>query len=199
MIRGILFDMDGVLIDSFQQWFLVFNEVCKKIGRECISEMEFREKVWARDFRKVKQEYFLSGKFTDAHFLNANEALIKSLKRDPALEKTLAGLKSKYALAVATNTRTETAERMLLACGIRQYFSQVLGGDLVKNAKPAPDLLLRGLQNLGLGAKDALYVGDTVYDREAAQNAGLRFVGCGIDGDARIEHLSELANVCVRF
>jgi phosphoglycolate phosphatase-like HAD superfamily hydrolase len=52
--------------------------------------------------------------------------------------------------------------------------------------------VLYSLQKLGVAASQALMVGDSRYDRGAAGAAGVRFVGLGLDGDVRIEQLSEL-------
>jgi HAD superfamily hydrolase (TIGR01509 family) len=64
--------------------------------------------------------------------------------------------------------------------------------DRVPHAKPAPDLLLLACRELGVEPSQAMLIGDSRYDREAAKAAGVRFVGFGIDGDERIERLSEL-------
>jgi phosphoglycolate phosphatase/AHBA synthesis associated protein len=64
--------------------------------------------------------------------------------------------------------------------------------DRVANAKPAPDLVRLALAEVGVSAGEAWLVGDSRYDREAARAAGVRFVGLGIDGDARIEALADL-------
>ena len=65
--------------------------------------------------------------------------------------------------------------------------------DRVVNAKPSPELVQLALRELGVQPGEAWMVGDSRFDRAAAQSAGVFFVGLGIDGDRRIERLSEIA------
>ena len=70
----------------------------------------------------------------------------------------------------------------------------VCGTD-VAASKPAPDGIRKALAMLGIRADEAIYVGDTSYDREAGRRAGIRFIGYRIDGDARIESLGEILDL----
>jgi phosphoglycolate phosphatase/AHBA synthesis associated protein len=81
---------------------------------------------------------------------------------------------------------------LLEAAHLMDCFEAVACADLVARSKPAPDLVLYALEKLGAAATEALRVGDSRYDEGAAGAAGVRFVGLGLDGDARIEQLSEL-------
>ncbi len=94
--------------------------------------------------------------------------------------------------AVVTNTVSPLAATLLRAANLTDCFESVACADLVARSKPAPDLVLYALEKLGVAASEALMVGDSRYDRGAAGAAGVRFVGLGLDGDARIEQLSEL-------
>jgi len=62
----------------------------------------------------------------------------------------------------------------------------------VTQAKPSPQLVQLACRELGVEPAEAWMVGDSRFDRQAAQAAGVFFVGLGIDGDRRIERLSEL-------
>lgn len=97
--------------------------------------------------------------------------------------------------AVVTNTVSPLAATLLEAARLTDCFESVACADLVARSKPAPDLVLYALERLRVGAGEALMVGDSRYDRGAAGAAGVRFVGLGLDGDARIERLSELTGL----
>jgi len=94
--------------------------------------------------------------------------------------------------AVVTNTVSALATPLLRTANLTDCFESVACADLVARSKPAPDLVLYALEKLGVAASEALMVGDSRYDRGAAGAAGVRFVGLGLDGDARIEQLGEL-------
>ena len=72
----------------------------------------------------------------------------------------------------------------------------VLGGEDVPAFKPAPDGLLLALDRLGVEPDDAIYVGDTTIDAEAAKNAGLRFVGV-LSGPTPRSGLEALPNLAI--
>jgi HAD superfamily hydrolase (TIGR01509 family) len=79
-------------------------------------------------------------------------------------------------MAVATSTRTATAMDNLRRAGIAHYFGAVIGGDAVQNAKPAPDVYLRALSELGAAPDDAIAIEDSDHGIKSARAAGLRVI-----------------------
>jgi HAD superfamily hydrolase (TIGR01509 family) len=79
-------------------------------------------------------------------------------------------------MAVATSTRTATAMDNLRRAGIAHYFGAVTGGDAVQNAKPAPDVYLRALSELGAAPDDAIAIEDSDHGIKSAHAAGLRVI-----------------------
>ena len=100
------------------------------------------------------------------------------------------------ARARAAADPASTMEALLLgAAGLLDGFADVIGADQVAHSKPAPDLLLLALERLKLPPGEALMVGDSRYDRGAAEAARVPFVGLGLDGDFRIEQLGALVRL----
>lgn len=93
--------------------------------------------------------------------------------------------------ALVTNTVFPLAVQILARAGLEGLFDALATADRVPLAKPAPDLVLLALQETQTAAADAWMVGDSKYDRMAAGSAGVRFLGLGIDGDARLERLGD--------
>ncbi|AXE86872.1 HAD-IA family hydrolase [Streptomyces sp. Go-475] len=85
------------------------------------------------------------------------------------------------ALAVVTNNSALAAEAYLERRGLLSYFTTVQGrrADDPGLMKPHPDVLFRALRVLGLGPDDAVMIGDTATDVQAAARAGVGFVGYG--------------------
>lgn len=80
------------------------------------------------------------------------------------------------AVGLATSTRTATARANLRRAGLAPYFTVVVGGDRVVNAKPDPEIYLTALRELGVAAADAIAVEDSDLGIAAARAAGLRVI-----------------------
>ena len=73
----------------------------------------------------------------------------------------------------------------------------MVGGTDVARGKPAPDMVLEACRRLRVAPAEALVVGDSRYDRDAAAAAKVRFVGLRIAGDRRIERLGGLLDLTI--
>jgi HAD superfamily hydrolase (TIGR01549 family) len=95
-------------------------------------------------------------------------------------------------LALVTNTVSPLATQILERAKLSGLFGSLATADRVKNAKPSPELVQLACRELNVAPGDAWMVGDSRFDRAAAQAAGVFFVGLGLDGDRRVERLAEL-------
>ena len=197
MTKAIIFDMDGVLIDSYTAWFNRFNETLKHFNKPKISEEEFDKKVWAMSFNQTAKKYFqLPPEEIVKCFKEKFQEFEKEIDLYPNVKETLEKLKEKnLILTLATNTNHETAEKILKNLNIEKYFDLVLGGDDVKEGKPDPEILLKTIETLDLKKEEVLFIGDTHWDKEAADNANIKFIGLRTKGDIKIEDISELINI----
>ena len=193
-LRAVLFDMDGVLVRSEEAWFRVLEEAGRHFRGRPVTREEFAPTFGQGTAEDVR--VFGLGctaaeldAFYVEHFPRfASEVWVNPEAR--ALLETLAarGLKR----AVVTNSVLPLASALLSAAHLVALFDVLACSDLVARAKPEPDVVLYALGKLGVPASAALMVGDSRYDRGAAGAAGVRFIGLGLDGDARIERLGEL-------
>lgn len=198
MVKAILFDMDGVLIDSYDAWFNLFNSTLKNYSLKEISRKEFSKNVWAQDFSVVTGRYIAGkdveevAKFYFSNFMNFK----KYLKKIKNVKVLLGGLEKKgIKTAVVTNTYHEIAEELLNAVELYKYFDLILGGDDVDKAKPAPDMLLLACKKLNVEVKDVFMVGDTSWDKVAADKAKVKFVGYKLGEGKTINDLKELLSL----
>ncbi len=95
-------------------------------------------------------------------------------------------------LALVTNTVSPLAAKILTRAGLEGLFTSLATADRVAKAKPAPDLVELACRELQVAPSEAWMVGDSRFDRAAAQSAGVFFIGLGLDGDRRIARLAEL-------
>jgi len=199
-IRAILFDLDGVLIDSYPGWFRLFNDTLNHFGFDQITEKTFR-KHWGQSTEE-NVRIFMPGKTVDQvriyfqeHFLQ----YLSYLKVNPLAIKTLRALsESGLKLACVTNSHRDIVLEILATHHLNQYFEVILTADDVKNPKPAPDILLEACRLLGVQSKQALFIGDTPTDRKAGAAAGCLFIGYRCPADITVEDMSDVYNLLLR-
>ncbi len=194
-IKAILFDMDGVLVDSFEAWYQLFRATLKHFGKNSITRPEFIQHAWAQGLAPVSRRYFVDrqveeiAEYYSAHFLDYKNYL----KVIDGATQVLPQIKQRgLELAVISNTYTQLTHKILKQVALLDYFHLIIGGDKVKNNKPAPDMVLLACKQLGVKTWEAIVVGDTRYDIAAAREAGCLALGYKIAGDVRINSLGEL-------
>lgn len=192
---AVLFDMDGVLVRSEEIWFRVVEEAGVRFRGRRVSREEFAPTFGQGTQADVQVFGFCcSPAELDQFYLENFARHADAVWINPEAGETLLTLKARgLRLSVVTNTMTPLAEQILAAARLREYFDFVACADQVPRAKPAPDIVVHALRNLGgVAAARAVMVGDSPYDREAARAAGVHFVGFKQEGDHRVESLLEL-------
>jgi phosphoglycolate phosphatase-like HAD superfamily hydrolase len=177
-VKAVLFDLDGVLVDSHEAWWLVVNDAARSFGVPEVDRARF-ESVWGQGI-SADVESLYPGR-THEEVEAAYEAAFRRHARgivvNPEARPVLAGLRSgRVGTACVTNTQIGLARAILSAAGLDALFDDVEGMAKGVREKPAPDLLLTALDALGVAAPDAWMVGDTRYDEEAASAAGTPFL-----------------------
>jgi HAD superfamily hydrolase (TIGR01509 family) len=189
---AVLWDLDGVLVDSYEVWFHLLNHTARAFGARAISREEFAS-GWGQGIERDVERFFRHKSvaeveaFYHEHFMTH----ASHLRVDPDAAPVVAALRARgLRQSLITNTPGPLARDILAHA--RLGLDEVVGGTDVPRGKPAPDMVLEACRRLGVTAAQALVVGDSRYDREAAAAARVRFVGLRIDGDERIESLAEL-------
>jgi 3-amino-5-hydroxybenzoic acid synthesis related protein len=175
-IKAVLFDLDGVLINSLAVMKMALQASIQSI----YPKMD-------NDFEKIFESYCLHlGKgFPEImQNLNLSEKLHEPFKRHsryltpyvylyPDIKKLLDYLKdNQFVLAIATGKDYDRSNEILNSLGIGHYFSQVYASDRFKNAKPAPDMALQFFQDYSLKRTEVLFVGDAPADINCGKSAG---------------------------
>ena len=76
-------------------------------------------------------------------------------------------------MAIASSTREATVRRELGAVGLLDYFEKIVGGDMIKRSKPAPDIYLAAAEALGASPEDCLVIEDSYHGVRSASAAGM--------------------------
>lgn len=192
IVRALLFDLDGVLVDSYEAWLAVVQQTAAALGGRPVTRESFAQ-GWGQGIEADLARWFPGRQvaeveaFYHAHFLDHRERL----RFDADAAPVLAALRERgIPTALVTNTPGPLA-RSILATG-NLVLDAVVGGTDVPRAKPAPDLVLRAAELLGVPPGEALMVGDTEFDRAAARAAGTPFAGLGIEGDVTLGRLQDV-------
>lgn len=187
-IHGVLFDCDGVLVNSEELASETDHEFLAQFGlhytREEYIEMssgitheEFIAKLNVRH-REVHGTD-LPADF-DARLVARYRALMEQrLRQIPQIESLLQTLKSiRLPFAVATNANTDGTDWKLKKVGLRDYFGRhVYSKDMVPNPKPAPDIYLLAAEKIGKDPRHCFVVEDSVTGTRAGVAAGATVIG----------------------
>lgn len=196
-LRAVIFDCDGVLFDSWRANVAFYNAVLGELGRPPMGAE--RERL----AHMLSTPQFFAAMFPGDDALIAHACTVARdldytpfyhwMQPAPGLHQLLGDLKRCYRLAMATN-RGVTTRGVVQHFGLGEFLELAVGIVDVARPKPFPDMIEKCIAHFNIAADEAVYVGDTQADRDAAQAAGVHFVGIGPDTDSplRITHLAEL-------
>lgn len=184
MIKVIIFDLDGVLVDTKMIHFEALNLSLKKYGYEEISIddhvkvfdglptneklkiLNKKDKLPIKDFSKINK---YKQKITSS-------LLKKKIKRKTHLLEIFKYLNKNYKIVVATNAVKSTLKICLKNLGIEKYVNFKLSNEDIINPKPNPEIYLRIFVHFGIYPSEALIVEDSHYGREAAVSSGAKLL-----------------------
>lgn len=196
LIKGIIFDLDGVLIDSFIAWQKLLNYALKSYGKKPITIEEFK-KYWGQGMEK-DIEILLPGvslkdlqEFYEKNFKKFSKYIKIFPETGPLLEKIKSmGIK----IAIASNSAPKILEYCIKRAKIDKIVDFYIGASDSIKGKPAPDILIKILEKFNFKPSEVLFVGDSPFDIEAARRASIKVVGIKIKGDFEISNLNDLLN-----
>jgi HAD superfamily hydrolase (TIGR01509 family) len=187
--------MDGVVVDSTHAWWVTFNEALRHFGFPPVSEKKFMGEILGESTQDDVEKYY-PGVTVEKLLAAYDRFFRKNLKNVRVFPDTKLVLEQLSSLgvkkAIATNTPKELAFETLKSTKILSDFDVVLTPDDVGAGKPDPAMILEACRRLGANVKEIIYVGDTVSDVKAAEAAGCRMIGVGVDADTRVTRLREI-------
>ncbi|MCX5805159.1 MAG: HAD-IA family hydrolase [Proteobacteria bacterium] len=203
-IDCIIYDCDGVLFDSLETNYRLYNHIAVSMGRFPISKAELHYCHTHTVFESIhilfQDNKELEKKALDfwKNDLNFSDFLVH-LKMEPNLLETLTILKERGILLAISTNRTTTMKNIMVQFGLTPYFDMVVTALDVK-PKPDPESVEKILQTLNINRERVLYIGDSEVDGKTAASSGVKFIAyknSKIPADGFIDdHLDLLSSLC---
>ncbi len=184
MIDAIIFDMDGVLVDSEPHHVSIEKHQFRMNGISISDEehQKFMGSTSENMWREIAGRYHLERPVEEFIDQNRTESIryfteLSVIPVMPGLVDLLEKLKTKnYPLAVASSSVPEIIELILGKTGLRTYFQVVVSGQEAGKSKPEPDIFLLAAQKLGVKPQNCMVIEDSKNGIKAAQAAGMSCV-----------------------
>ncbi len=190
--QAVLFDLDGVLLDSSDTWWMAVDATLKKFNKQGIDKDSFLKTYWGPNLMVSFEKIGLGDEaIQDCNMQYYNFA--DKIKIFPETKYVLSAIKKKFRVGLVTNTPKEITLFSLRKFQLMNYFDGIICGDEVDHGKPDPEMMLKACKRLGVETKSAVLVGDTSADIVAGKKAGCFVIGLRIgDGDKKVENLGEV-------
>ncbi|TDQ92430.1 HAD family hydrolase [Paraburkholderia silvatlantica] len=180
MIKAVIFDMDGVLIEAKEWHYDALNRALQLFGYE-INRIDHLTTYDGLPTKKKLEMLSLQNELPRVLHAFINEMkqqytteLVHALCKPRFVhEFALSKLKAKgYKLAVASNSIRQTVELMMSKAGLEKYLDVMLSNEDVSNAKPDPEIYLKAMQSLGCKPEECVIVEDNENGVRAARASG---------------------------
>ncbi|MBI2570574.1 MAG: HAD family hydrolase [Candidatus Schekmanbacteria bacterium] len=185
-IRAVLFDMDGVLIDSFAAWLRVMNKALRFFSAvPAALAPETYAASWSQGAEQDVATYFPGRSVGEVRAFYRQELRchLAAIRVLPGAAETLRALRAReLRLACVTNTESDLAEEILDRSGLLGALSLVVGPDRGGGEKPSPTPLLWACEVLAVSPAHAVMVGDSELDVAAARAARMPVIGVAAQG-----------------
>lgn len=183
MVKAVIFDMDGVLIDTEKYLNIYWRQAAKEAGFDMTREHALQIRSLAAKFAGPYLQSIFGPEF-DYEKIRArrkelmNAQLAKNgIEKKPGVDELLDYLHEKgIRAAVATATDEVRAKAYLSEIGIYEKFDKVICATMVANGKPAPDIYLYACEQIGERPQDCIGVEDSPNGIKSASAAGLHVV-----------------------
>ena len=188
MIKGFLFDLDGVIVDTAVFHFQAWRRLAQKLGGDFTEEQNEQLKGVSRVDSLKKIIEWTGATVSDEEFqtlmVEKNKwylELVQGLGPQDALPGALDFLQTAYdkGLKIALGSASKNAPMILEKLGITPLFTAIIDGNNVVNGKPHPEVFLKGAEALGLEPSECVVFEDSIAGVQAAKTGGMSSVGIG--------------------
>ena len=182
MIKAVIFDMDGVLMDTREAYYKAARRLFKEEYGKTITRKGY-ESMFGREDRAVIKHFLkkfgLKGDVEELRLKKREMVQLQekgNLKIFPGAKELVRTLSKEYKLALTSSTWKTIVKNALDEFGMRKYFTAIVGKEDVKRHKPDPEPYLITAKKLGVKPSECVVVEDSVAGVEAGKRAGTKVI-----------------------
>ena len=183
MIKAIIFDMDGLMIDSERVTFECYQERLKDMN--LTMDEEFYKTLLGKPIKGIYQRFYdvygndfpIENVIQDVHQLMAERFETEGVPVKKGLVELLHYLKDhNYKTIVATSSNRDRVDNILAQAKITEFFDDSICGDEVTKGKPNPEVFLKSCQKLGVNVDEAIVLEDSEAGIQASYDANIKVI-----------------------
>ena len=183
MIKAIIFDMDGLMIDSERVTFECYQERLKDMNLTV--DEEFYKTLLGEPIKGIYQRFYdvygndfpIENVIQDVHQLMAERFETEGVPVKKGLVELLHYLKdNNYKTIVATSSNRDRVDKILAQAKITEFFDDSICGDEVTKGKPNPEVFLKSCQKLGVNVDEAIVLEDSEAGIQASYDANIKVI-----------------------
>lgn len=196
--KVIIFDMDGVLIDSEPAYLEMNKKLFTQFGIQMDDE-NYSALVGMPSlpmWTMLKKKYNLKNEISE--FLGLEKQRMSEVLDSDIINEPIKGIvhlldhleKEQHKLCVASSSANDNINFVLRKLELKKYFDYVISGEDVINGKPEPDIFLKAAENFKAKVSDCIVIEDSTNGIKAAAAAGMKCIGFK-NKDTNMQNLSE--------
>ena len=196
----VIFDLDGVLIESRELHYEALNDALRKVGNDFVITREEHLSLYDGLNTTKKLEMLSEKKGLDRKFFNqiwqdkqtATFNLIRQFPKNNKLRQMFAKLSSNgIKIAIASNSIRETVKLALLSVGVMEYVDYYVSNEDVKRTKPYPEMYWQCMTALNVLPKNTVIIEDSHIGRQGALDSGAHLIPVKDSHDLTMDKIDE--------
>ena len=182
-LNAVIFDMDGLMIDSERVTFECYQERLKDMN--LTMDEEFYKTLLGKPIKGIYQRFYdvygndfpIQNVIQDVHQLMAERFETEGVPVKKGLVELLHYLKdNNYKTIVATSSNRDRVDKILAQAKITEFFDDSICGDEVTKGKPNPEVFLKSCQKLGVNVDEAIVLEDSEAGIQASYDANIKVI-----------------------
>ncbi len=173
MIKAIIFDYDGVIVDSFPVVHEIYLKICGELGKKCTSDFNDFKKIYGYNSREfAKNQGFSEEEVKKADVIYRREIVKINPPLFEGIGKVIKDLKKRYKIILITSSPRFDVTQKLKLYDLYLLFDKIYASDIAGPMKK-PKAILDTLESFGLDKNEIIFIGDRTIDFDEAREADI--------------------------